>query len=123
MSTQKETYIRLINKSEDYIEQHLDTSIALKDLAENFSFSEFHFHRIFKKFSNETLKKFISRYKLERAAIFICVNHSISLTEVAFFYGYNDVSSFSRAFKHHFGTSPSIYKKEQEMTRKQRSNM
>jgi len=120
---QEQTYVRLVNKSEDYIEQHLNEPISLKELANNVNFSEYHFHRIFTKYSNETLKHFITRFKLERAAIFMSVNQSSTLTTIALNYGYNSSSSFSRAFKHHFGASPSIYRKEQEMARNIKINM
>lgn len=119
----EQVYIRLINKSEDYIERHLNEPISLRDLAYHSNFSEYHFHRIFKRFSKVTLKSFVTRFKLERAAIFISVNHAISITEVAFNYGYSDVSSFSRAFKRHFGSSPAAYRKEQEMTSNQKNSM
>ncbi len=127
MNNKKESseqlYIRLVNKTEDYIEQHLSKSIALCDLAKNVHLSEFHFHRIFKQFSSETVKEFVTRVKLERAAIFLCVTSSLSLTEIALNYGYNDGSTFSRAFKKHFGSSPSIYRKQQEMARDIKNNM
>ena len=119
----EQIYMRLINKSEDYIEQHLSEPISAIDLAQNSNFSKFHFHRIFKKYSNITLKCFITRFKLERAAIFISVNHAISITEVALHYGYSNISSFSRAFKQHFGSSPIAYRKEQEMSRTHKNSM
>lgn len=107
----KQTYFRLINKTEDYIEQHLKQPISLSDLANNANLSEFHFHRIFTKYSTETVNEFITRFKLERAAIFLRVNPRTSIIDIALEYGYNDPSSFSRSFKKHFGISPLKYRK------------
>lgn len=114
-----QVYQRLINKTEDYIEQHLSEAISLEDLANHAHFSNFHFHRIFKKYATESLNQFITRFKLERAAIFISVNQTIPITEVALNYGYNDSSTFSKAFKRQFGFSPTQYRKQQELTRNQ----
>lgn len=116
----KQAYIRLINKTEDYIEQHLKEPLALKDLANNAHLSEFHFHRIFKRYSTETVNEFVTRFKIERAAIFLCVSPDTSITTVAMDYGYNDSSSFSRTFKRHFGVSPLKYRKQQESSRSAR---
>ncbi|MGM0240690.1 helix-turn-helix transcriptional regulator [Enterococcus sp. AZ103] len=114
-----QVYQRLINKTEDYIEQHLSEAISLEVLAIHAHFSNFHFHRIFKKYATESLNQFITRFKLERAAIFISVNQTIPITEVALNYGYNDSSTFSKAFKRQFGFSPTQYRKQQELTRNQ----
>ncbi|MBL1223929.1 helix-turn-helix transcriptional regulator [Enterococcus sp. BWR-S5] len=117
ITNSKQVYLRLINKAEDYIEQNLKRPIFLSDLAKNAHLSEFHFHRIFKKYSTETVNEFVLRVKLERAAIFLCVNPHISITTIALDYGYSDSSSFSRSFKKHFGISPLKYRKQQELSR------
>ncbi|MBP1044592.1 helix-turn-helix transcriptional regulator [Vagococcus sp. BWB3-3] len=116
-SSSQQRYLRLINKTEDYIERHLKEPISLSDLAQNAHLSDFHFHRIFKKYSTETLHEFITRFKLERAAIYLCVNPQVSITAIAMEYGYSDASAFSRRFKQHFGVSPRDYRKQQEMPR------
>lgn len=116
-SNSRQTYVRLINKTEDYVENNLKETISLYDLARNAHLSECHFHRVFKKYSSETVNEFVTRFKLERAAIFLCVNPKISITTIAMEYGYNDSSSFSRTFKKHFGTSPLKYRKQQELSR------
>lgn len=112
-----DNYTRLINKTEDYIEINLDKQITLSDAAKNVNFSEYHFHRLFSKYSNETLKQFITRIKMERSAIYLAVNSEISITEIAFMYGYNSSSSYNKAFKKHYGMSPTEFRREQEWKR------
>lgn len=111
------TYTRLINKTEDYIETNLDKRITLSDVANNVHVSEYHFHRLFSTYSKETLKQFISRIKMERSAIYLAINFEISITKIAFMYGYNSSSSYNKAFKKHYGISPTEFRKKQEWKR------
>jgi AraC-type DNA-binding domain-containing proteins len=107
-------YNWLINKAEDYIEKHLSEKIKLSDIAHNLGISEYHFHRIYRNSSTETLNQFITRIKMERSAIYLVVDKKITITEIAFRYGYNDSSSYNRAFRKYFGLSPTQFRKEQE---------
>ncbi len=103
-------YIRLMNKSEDYIEQNLSESISLDDLARNANMSKYHFHRLFSKYNEETVKQFITRIKMERSGMLLIARPDLSITELAFRYGYNDASTYSKAFKKHMGMSPSAFR-------------
>lgn len=105
-----EEYIRLINKTEDFINSHLDMKITIDELSKNINLSKFHFHRIFSRYSNETVKQFIIRIKMERSAVFLTVRQDISLTEIAQRYGYSDSASYSKAFKKYYSVSPSEYR-------------
>ncbi|WP_099203493.1 helix-turn-helix transcriptional regulator [Miniphocaeibacter massiliensis] len=105
-----EEYIRLINKTEDFINSNLNKNITLEDLAENINMSKFHFHRIFSKYSDETIKQFIVRTKMERSAIYLLVRKDINITEIAGRYGYSDSSSYSKAFKKYYKISPSKFR-------------
>ncbi|MFS1519470.1 helix-turn-helix transcriptional regulator [Bacillus sp. SCS-151] len=104
-------YIRLMNKSEDYIEKNLSEKISLDDLANNANMSKYHFHRIFSKYSSETVKQFVTRIKIERSGIFLAVRTDLSITDIAFRYGYNDLSTYNKAFKRHLGMSPLEFRK------------
>lgn len=105
-----DSYIRMINKTEDYIEEHLSEKIGLKELAQNVNYTEYHFHRLFKKYSRETLKQFINRIKMERSGVFLLVNPNVSITEIAQSYGYSDSSSYCKAFKKHFQMTPTEFR-------------
>jgi AraC family transcriptional regulator len=76
-------YTRLINKTEDYIESKLGKQISLSETAKNDNFSEYHFHRLFSKYSSETLKQFITRIKMERSAIYLATLLREPHTEMA----------------------------------------
>ena len=111
-------YTHIINKTEDYIEANLDKKIVLKDLAENVHFSEYHFHRLFSENSDETITQFVTRIKMERSGIFLITNPTLSITEIALRYGYNDSSTYSKAFKKHFHVSPTTYRKTARFDKK-----
>ncbi|HET6785984.1 MAG TPA: AraC family transcriptional regulator [Erysipelotrichaceae bacterium] len=103
-------YHTLINKAEDYIENNLDKKITLDEIAFNVGLSKYHFHRIFKQNSTETLSQFITRIKMERSGIYLVVNAEISITEIAYRYGYCDASSYNKAFNKHYGMNPSAFR-------------
>src|SRR5204862_5239631 len=94
-----------------HIEVNLDGSLQLDDVARVACFSPFHFHRVFKGITGETLLDFVQRTRLERAAPALYLNKSASVIQIAMDYGYENPSSFAKAFKRHFGTSASQWRK------------
>lgn len=85
-----------------YIRLILDQTFDLNTLAGIASFSPYHFHRIFTAIVGETLNNFISRIKLEKAALFFQNDPKVSVYNVASFCGFVNISSFSRAFRGYF---------------------
>lgn len=104
------SYKQIINMAEDYIEDNLNRNIRVSEIARYVSLSEYHFHRIFTAGSNETIHKFISRIKLERSAILLIVIPNLTITEIAYAYGYSESSSYCRAFKKYFKLTPTNYR-------------
>ena len=51
-----------------HIQQHLDDPLELQELAGLACFSPFHFHRIFRGMTGESVKEHVRRLRLERAA-------------------------------------------------------
>jgi len=104
-------YQKLINKTEDYIEDNLTEKITLDMLAKNLNISKYYYHHIFSKNNNETIKELITRVKMERSAVYLVVNKSIPITDIALKYGYSDLSSYNKAFKKFFKVCPTKYRK------------
>ena len=73
----RQIYIEKINTVQDYIEKHLDEEISVQQLAQIASFSEYHFQRIFKQFTSESLYSFIKRLRLEKAIFLFRSNRSV----------------------------------------------
>ena len=92
-----------------HIQQHLDDSLALDDLASVACFSPYHFHRIFKGMVGETVQEHIRRLRLERAAGQLKLSGR-PVTHIALDAGYESHEAFTRSFHALFGRSPSAFR-------------
>ena len=108
-------YCQRINKVLNYIHQRLDQDVSLDQLAAHACFSSFHFHRIFTGMTGESVKSYIRRLKLERAAVRL-IETDNPVTFIAFDSGFETHEAFSRAFKRQFRVSPTQYRKNDRKT-------
>ena len=104
-------YSNRINRVFEYIDHNLSSKLSLNTLAEIAFFSPFHFHRIFKFVTGETLNEYVTRRRIEKSALDLLHKNSTT-TEIANHLGFSDNSSFSRAFKKYYGISPTEFKKQ-----------
>ena len=105
----REEYIGRVNRVIDYITSHLEEKLSLNLLAQIACFSPFHFHRIFRSVTGESINSFINRVRLERALFLLKRSSWMSISDIAYDCGFNSQSSFARAFKKHFGFSASRF--------------
>jgi AraC family transcriptional regulator len=96
-----------------YIEEHLDESHPLDDLARIACFSPYHFHRIFRGIVGEPVGEYVRRLRLERAARRLSTP-GLAIHVIAEEAGYESHEAFTRAFEAHFGSSPSEYRHVRE---------
>jgi AraC family transcriptional regulator len=107
-STAQDYYQRIV-RTLVYIQAHLDDDLDLDRLAAVAAFSQFHFARIFRGLVGETLKEYIRRLRLERAARNLKLRDE-PVTQLAFEAGFESHESFTRAFAAMFGIPPSTYR-------------
>ncbi|MED3062701.1 effector binding domain-containing protein [Bacillus thuringiensis] len=105
-------YLRRIYKVQDYIESHINDSLSIEELADIAGFSKFHFHRIFKGILDEPLSRYVNRLKFERATNLLTYRTDMTITHIAYHFGFTDSAVFSRTFKSHYGISPSQYRND-----------
>lgn len=107
----RDEYLTRIHRVQDHIERHLQEELRLEDLARVACFSPFHFHRIYAAITGETVREFVLRLRLERAASQLLLLPGRSVTEIALDCGFGGSASFARAFRATFGTTATQFRK------------
>ena len=103
---QENLYLQRLNAVIGYVRENLTDDLSLDTLARIAGFSPFHFHRLFKSLTQETVNDIVVRFRLERAAALLRATPQRPITEIAFDCGFQSVSVFSRTFKKQYGLSP-----------------
>jgi AraC family transcriptional regulator len=99
-------YLQRINLTLNHIRDHLADDLSLDTLAQVAGFSPFHFHRLFKSITGETVNECVVRWRLERAVALLKGAPDCSILDAALEAGFNSASNFSRSFKKRYGFSP-----------------
>lgn len=106
-----EEYKKRIVKTIQYIDTNLDADLSLEKMAEMSAYSPFHFHRIFKLITGETLQNYIIRKKIEKSAFLLAVKKDLEIKEIYLDLGFSNHSVFSKTFKKYYGLPPSEFRK------------
>jgi AraC family transcriptional regulator len=109
-------YRARIARVESHLEAHLDDVPTPAELARIAEFSLHHFHRIFRGITGESLEQRVRRLRLERAARKLRGSERAVL-QIAIEAGYQSHEAFTRAFRDHFGVTPSAYRAETPLHR------
>lgn len=113
----REDYRERINKVLQYIDEHLDEKLDLGTLASVSCFSPYHFHRIMRAHLDESLGSYIIRQRLQAAAMLLTYS-SKPVAAIAYEVGYETPSSLTKAFRGRFGISPSAFRDNNTVLRR-----
>ncbi|NIF05805.1 AraC family transcriptional regulator [Chryseobacterium sp. Tr-659] len=106
-----EEYKKRIVKTIQYIDKNLDSELSLEKISEFSAYSPFHFHRIFKLVTGETLQGYIIRKRVEKSAFYLAKRKSVEIRDIYFDLGFSNHSAFCKTFKKHYGLPPSEFRK------------
>ncbi len=88
----------------NYINLNLTTDLRIENISDKFFLSKAQLCRTFKKSTGSTIQNYISVKRLSNAKQLL--NEGITPTDVYLLCGYNDYSSFYRAFTKYYGKKP-----------------
>ena len=103
-------YVRQIQRGIDYIEANLDETIDLSAVSKVAGISHWHFQRIFKALTGETLKTYVRSRRLANSLEQLLATDT-RILEIAMRAGFESQEAFTRAFKKAFGMTPNEYRR------------
>lgn len=100
----------------EFIEENIDRTIGLAELAQIANVSRFHFTRLFKRSTGMTAIGFVEQCRIRRAQTLI-LETDIPLADIALMTGFSDQSHFTKRFHRHVGCTPARFARERGQRR------
>lgn len=102
--------IKGLNNAIEYIENNLDSTIAIDEIAKVAFISRYHFQRMFHAITGFTLGEYIRNRRLTLAAEEL-TSKDAKVTDIAAKYSYESIDAFTKAFQRLHGVTPAKIKK------------
>lgn len=97
----------IIQRSLDYIEDHLQTQITAAELAQQAGFSLFHYYRLFQQATGLPVMQYVLRRRLLHGVY--AMKQGATKTDAALRYGFDTYAGFYKAFCREFNATPSSF--------------
>ena len=94
-----------------YVSQHFSRHITLEEMAALCNLTPQSFCRFFKKRTQKTFVDFVNEFRISHARKLLSENDDLSISEIAYTCGFNNISYFIKAFKAITGITPREHKK------------
>ncbi|WP_169054160.1 AraC family transcriptional regulator [Nitratireductor sp. XY-223] len=99
-----------------YIHDNADVDLSLDTLADVACMSRFHWHRVFRAVTGETIAEAVRRIRLHKASLQLVATDD-PVHVIAGRFGYPNVASFTRAFTAEKGMPPGAFRERRETRR------
>lgn len=97
-----------IEKVLNYLNLNYTKDITLKNMAEQFGMNSSAFSRFFRQKTGKTLVKYVNDMRIAYACKLL-QERSLSVSQVCYECGFNNISNFNRFFRERMGVSPRMY--------------
>jgi len=107
----RQALIRKVIKARKYMRSNLHLPLRLEEIAQEAGMSPFHFQRQYKKTTGNSPTRNLTEWRIDRAKMLLKQGkHSVQ--EISTMLSYNDLPTFSKAFKRETGSSPLKWRSE-----------
>ena len=101
------SFIQNLQRSIDYMEEHILEPITYEDVAKHVYMSSYHFHRTFSLVTGITANEYIRNRRLSMAGQELSVSDA-KVIDIALKYGYDSPESFTKAFTRFHVITPNV---------------
>ncbi|MCE7981131.1 MAG: AraC family transcriptional regulator [Caldilinea sp. CFX5] len=109
-----------LRKVLDYIEDHLPQSLTQAEVAAIAHVSPFHFARLFKQATGQSLHQYILSRRIAAAQRLLLAGR-LTLADIALQVGFTDQSHLTRHFKRQCGMTPKLFAQERTNVQRERT--
>lgn len=100
-----------ISQSVSYIHKMYAETITVQDAADSVYLSPSYFSFMFRTLTGYTVKNYLNRYRLYRAAHDL-INSGKRIAEITYTHGFTSQQSFTRSFTNLYGVSPAQFRRQ-----------
>ncbi len=108
--------IELLSNALEYIENNINENITPEGVANACYCSKSHLQKIFKYVNDYSIKEYIIKRRITKAARDLVYNTNESILDIALKYCYSSPEAFTRAFEQVWQCKPSVFRKEAKFT-------
>ena len=106
----KNVYSAHVIRTMEYVEQHLQDSIRVQDIADALGISISHLSHVFSQETGMELSVYVRKKRLD-AAKALLLHSDFTCTEIAEYFSFSSSAHFSKAFKEWTGMTPTQYRR------------
>ena len=93
----------------DYVQENFQAKLTLEEISNLFSMSTVSFNRFIKKRTGKTFVEYLNDVRIGHASRWL-IERDLSISEIAYMCGFNNIANFNRIFKKIRGRTPTQYR-------------
>lgn len=105
----RQALVKKVIEARKFMRKNLHLPVKLDDIAEQVGMSPFHFQRQYKKATGMSPARSLTEWRMQKAKKYLKQDR-LSILEISIILSYNDLPTFSKAFKRETGYSPMKWK-------------